>query len=76
MASNCDLQNLVKENYDMLVDIEKTALHQLGLEQGSERCQQKIILNLFTKLNPEQVAELSGVPLSEVQAIAKANKST
>ena len=67
----------------MLVDIEKTSLYQLGvergveqgLEQGSERRQQKIILNLLAKLPPEQVAEFSGVPLTEVTAIAKANKA-
>ena len=82
LASNRDLQSLVKENHDMFVDIEKTSLYQLGvergveqgLEQGSERRQQKIILNLLAKLTPEQVAEFSGVPLTEVNAIAKANK--
>ena len=82
LASNRDLQSLVKENHDMLVDIEKTSLYQLGvergveqgLEQGSERRQQKIILNLLAKLTPEQVAEFSGVPLTEVNAIAKVNK--
>ena len=64
----------------MLVDIEKTALYQLGLERGLElaldRRTQKIILNFLAKFTPEQVVELSGVPLSEVKAIAKANKST
>ena len=75
LASNRDLQHLVKENYDMFFDIEKTGLYQLGLEQGSERCQQKIVLNLLAKFTPEQAAEFSGVPLSEVKAIAKANKS-
>ena len=78
LASNRDLQSLVKENHDMFVDIEKTSLYQLGvergLEQGSERRQQKIILNLLAKLTPEQVAEFSGVPLTEVNAIAKVNK--
>ena len=76
LASNRDLQHLVKENYDMFFDIEKTGLYQLGLEQGSERCQQKIVLNLLAKFTPEQAAEFSGVPLSEVKAIAKASKST
>ena len=64
----------------MLVDIEKTVLYQLGLERGLElaldRRTQKIILNFLAKFTPEQVVELSGVPLSEVKAIAKANKST
>ena len=78
LASNRDLQSLVKENHDMFVDIEKTSLYQLGVErgveQGSERRQQKIVLNLLAKLPPEQVAEFNGVPLTEVNAIAKANK--
>ena len=64
----------------MLVDIEKTALYQLGLERGLElaldRRTQKIILNLLVKFTPEQVAEFSGVPLSGVKAIAKADKCT
>ena len=56
----------------MFFDIEKTGLYRLGVE----RSQQKIILNLLTKLTPEQVAEFSGVPLSGVKAIAKADKCT
>ena len=104
LASNRDLQNLVKENAAMFIEIEKLGLYQLGVErgvergmergvkqglergvkqgleqgvkQGSERSQREMVLNLLTKFTPEQTAEFSGIPLSKVNAIAKANKST
>ena len=47
-----------------------------GVKQGSERSQREMVLNLLTKFTPEQTAEFSGIPLSKVNAIAKANKST
>ena len=44
-----------------------------GLEQGQEQGQQKIVLKLLDKLPPDQVADLSGMSLAEVQAIADAD---
>ena len=84
LASNRDLQNLVKESSEMLVEIEELGSYQLGLEQGveqgleqgSDRRQREIVLNLLSKLSPEQAAELSGVALSEVEAIAAARNSS
>ena len=95
LASNRDLQNLVKESYDMLIEVEKLGSYQLGvekglvqgleqgleqglvqgLEQGSERSQQEIVLNLLSRLSPEQAAEFSGVPLDKVNAIATSRKA-
>ena len=99
LASNRDLQNLVKESYDMLIEVEKLGSYQLGvekglvqgieqgmvqgieqgmvqgMEQGSERSQQEIVLNLLSRLSPEQAAELSGVPLDKVNAIAASRKA-
>ena len=72
LASNRDLQNLVKESSEMLVEIEELGSYQLGLEQGleqgSDRRQREIVLNLLSKLSPKQTAELSGVALAEVDA--------
>ena len=84
LASNRDLQNLVKDNAAMFIEIEKLGLYQLGvergvergMEQGSEHSQREVVSNLLTKFTPEQTAEFSGIPLSKVNAIAKANKST
>ena len=90
LASNRDLQNLVKESYDMLIEVEKLGSYQLGvekglvqgieqglvqgMEQGSERSQQEIVLNLLLRLSPEQAAEFSGVALDKVNAIAASRK--
>ena len=46
----------------------------LGLEQGLEQGQQKIVLKLLDKLPPDQVAELSGMPLEKVRAMQEAGK--
>ena len=86
LASNRDLQNVVKENAEMLIDVEKLGIYQLvkekgeakgmekgraeGLEQGLEQGHQEIVLRLLAKLPPEQVADLSGLPLAKVKAIA------
>ena len=91
LASNRDLQNLVKESYDMLIEVEKLGSYQLGvekglvqgieqgmvqgMEQGSERSQQEIVLNLLSRLSPEQAAEFSGVALDKVNAIAASRKA-
>ena len=126
LAGNRDLQNIVKKNAEMLIDVEKLGIYQLvkekgearglekglaqglkkgkaeglekgkaeglekgkaeglekgkaeGLEKGKaeglEEGQQKIILKLLSKLPPDQVANLSGVPLAKVQAIASDHK--
>ena len=91
LARNRDLQRLVKEKYKMILEIEELASYQIGmergqlqglerglvrgLEQGQEQGQQKIVLKLLDKLPPDQVAELSGMSLAEVQAIAEADQS-
>ena len=83
LASNRDLQNAVKENAEMYIDVEKLGIYQLvkekgearGLEQGLERGHREIVSRLLTKLPPEQVADLSGVPLAKVKAIAATSES-
>ena len=45
-----------------------------GREQGQEQEQQKIVLRLLDKFLPEQVAELSGVPLEKVKAMQEDDK--
>ena len=91
LARNRNLQNLVKEKYKMIVNIEELATYQEGLErgqvqgreegreegreQGQEREQRKIVLRLLDTLHPEQVAELSGVPLEKIKAIQGEDKS-
>ena len=83
LASNRDLQNVVKENAEMYIDVEKLGIYQLvkekgearGLEQGLERGHREIVSRLLTKLPPEQVADLSGVPLAKVKAIAATSES-
>ena len=73
----------------MILEIEELASYQIGmergqlqglerglvrgLEQGQEQGQQKIVLKLLDKLPPDQVADLSGMSLAEVQAIADAD---
>ena len=46
-----------------------------GLAKGEARGLRKMVLKLLAKLPPEQVADLAGMPLAEVQAIAAADKS-
>ena len=87
LASNRDLQHLVKENSKMLIEIEKLGLYQLGVERGQqqgleqgkveglEQGQQEIVLRLLDKLSPEQVADLSGVSLAKIQTMAAESKS-
>ena len=67
----------------MIVNIEELASYQegvergqvQGLEQGQEQERQEIVLRLLDKFVPEQVAELSGVPLEKVKAIQGEDKS-
>ena len=91
LARNRNLQNLVKEKYKMIVNIEELATYHEGLErgqvqgreegreegreQGQEREQRKIVLRLLDTLHPEQVAELSGVPLEKIKAIQEESKA-
>ena len=80
LASNRDLQHLVKESSAMFeIELEKLGLYQLGVErgveQGSERRQQQIVLHLLSKFSPEQAAEFSGVSLDEVNLIAASGKA-
>ena len=75
----------------MIVDIERLASYQEGLErgqlqgfeqgreegreQGQEQEQQKIVLRLLDAFLPEQVAEFSGVPLEKIKAMREESKS-
>ena len=86
LAGNRDLQDVVKENTKMFIDVEKLGIYQLvkeqseakgleqGLERGLEQGHQEIILKFLAKFSPEQVADISGFPLDKVNAIAAANK--
>ena len=47
-----------------------------GIKKGEARGLRKMVLRLLTKLPPEQVADLSGMSLAEVEAIAAANQSS
>ena len=71
LAENRNLQNLVKEKYKMIVNIERLASYQEGLEKG----QQELLLKFLGKLPPEQVAEFSGVPLEKIKAMQEDAKS-
>ena len=82
LSSNRDLQDLVKENTKMFIDVEKLGIYQLVKEQseargikkgearGEARGLKKMVLRLLAKLPPEQVADLSGMSLAEIKAIA------
>ena len=87
LAANRDLQDVVKENTKMFIDVEKLGIYQLvkeqseakgleqGLERGLEQGHQEIILKFLAKFSPEQVADISGFPLDKINAIAAAHKS-
>ena len=78
LAGNRNLQNLVKENVEMYIDVEKLGIYQLvkekGRAEGLELGEQKMLLQFLEKLSPEQVAELSGVPLEKVRDLATKGK--
>ena len=65
----------------MFIDLDKLGLYQLvreqgeakGLERGLERGHQEIILKLLAKLPPEQVADMSGMSLAKIKALAVAD---
>ena len=87
LAANRDLQDVVKENTKMFIDVEKLGIYQLvkeqseakgleqGLERGLEQGHREIILKFLAKFSPEQVADISGFPLDKINAIAAAHKS-
>ena len=75
LAENRNLQNLVKEKYKMIVNIERLASYQEGVERGQEQERQKLLLKFLDKLQPEQVAEFSGVPLEKIKAMQENAKS-
>ena len=72
----------------MFIDVEKLGIYQLVKEQsearglakgearGEARGLRKMVLKLLAKLPPEQVADLSGISLTEVKAIAATAKSS
>ena len=50
LAGNRGLQNLVKENAEMYIDVEKLGIYQLVKEKGRAEYQQEIILQLLEKI--------------------------
>ena len=78
LSGNRGLQNIVEETIDMYIDEEKLGIYQAvkkrsearGIKKGEARGLRKMVLRLLTKLPPEQVADLSGMSLAEVEAIA------
>ena len=76
----------------MYIDVEKLGIYQLvkekseakgvargeakGMKKGRAEYEQEIILQLLTKLPPEQVADLSGISLAKVRSIARQKKSS
>ena len=59
----------------MIVNIERLASYQEGVERGQEQERQKLLLKFLDKLPPEQVAEFSGVPLEKIKAMQEDAKS-
>ena len=91
LASNRDLETIVKESGEMHIDTEKLGLYQLvkekseakgqaegeakGKADGLEEGKQKMLLKFLANLTPEEAAKFSGLPLAEINAIAAASKS-
>ena len=92
LSGNRGLQDIVEETIDMYIDEEKLGIYQAvkkrgeargearGIKKGEARGEarglRKMVLRLLTKLPPEQVADLSGMSLAEVEAIAATAKSS
>ncbi len=92
LSGNRGLQDVVEETINMYIDEEKLGIYQAvkkrseargikkgearGIKKGEARGLRKMVLRLLTKLPPEQVADLSGMSLAEVEAIAAANQSS
>ena len=74
LSGNRGLQDVVEETINMYIDEEKLGIYQAvkkkGEAKGEARGLRKIVLRLLAKLPPEQVADLSGMSLAEVEAIA------
>ena len=82
LSGNRGLQDVVEETINMYIDEEKLGIYQAvkkrsearGIKKGEARGEakglRKMVLRLLDKLPPEQVADLSGMSLAEVEAIA------
>ena len=92
LSGNRGLQDIVEETIDMYIDEEKLGIYQAvkkrgeargearGIKKGEARGEarglRKMVLRLLAKLPPEQVADLSGMSLAEVEAIAATAESS
>ena len=88
LSGNRGLQNVVEETINMYIDEEKLGIYQAvkkrsearGIKKGEARGEarglRKMVLKLLAKLPPEQVADLSGMSLAEVEAIAATAESS
>ena len=88
LSGNRGLQNVVEETINMYINEEKLGIYQAvkkrgeargearGIKKGEARGLRKMVLRLLDKLPPEQVADLSGMSLAEVEAIAGTAKSS
>ena len=88
LSGNRGLQNVVEETINMYIDEEKLGIYQAvkkrseargikkGEARGESRGLRQMVLRLLAKLPPEQVADLSGMSLAEVEAIAATAKSS
>ena len=82
LSGNRGLQDVVEETINMYIDEEKLGIYQavkkkgeaIGIKKGEARGEarglKKMVLRLLAKLPPEQVADLSGMSLAEIKAIA------
>ena len=88
LSGNRGLQNVVEETINMYIDEEKLGIYQAvkkrseargearGIKKGEARGLKKMVLRLLAKLPPEQVADLSGMSLAEVETIAATAESS
>ena len=92
LSGNRGLQNVVEETINMYIDEEKLGIYQAvkkrseargeargikkGEARGESRGLRQMVLRLLDKLPPEQVADLSGMSLAEVEAIAATAESS
>ena len=88
LSGNRGLQDIVEETINMYIDEEKLGIYQAvkkrsearGIKKGEARGEarglRKMVLKLLAKLPPEQVADLSGMSLAEVEAIAATTQSS
>ena len=80
LSGNRGLQDIVEETINMYIDEEKLVIYQAVKKRSEARGEakglRKMVLRLLAKLPPEQVADLSGMSLAEVEAIAATAKSS